>query len=348
MRPGAVRGCARHCLLAATAWPPAHCGDLQSQRLQRQPEDPDCSRNSTRPTASARPWSAWGLRRQPDRSRRWPMASSSTGPRSPPPRCDRDDPSTLVNANTATPDFLTPNVTTSTTLPFRLPPPALDGEQYRHRHGARASINQPPACGPRLGHAARLAYPGDTITLEQPRSPPVTRAASSDPDGDALIYQWTRTAGPAMTLVNANTATATFVAPPTPGADYSLTSAGCACPIPAGLSSTTSVVVNVTAEVPPLARPGLSRNRQRRRARRARRQHVDAGHTAKHWLHQWTQPQGSPAIVVGDATGSSRNSCARTDRQLRRLPRFRVAGRQRRSARTLPTVRCRSSTSPIP
>lgn len=37
--------------------------------------------------------------------------------------------------------------------------------------------------------------------------------SGSDPDGDPVSFSWTQTSGPAVTLVNANTATAVFVAP---------------------------------------------------------------------------------------------------------------------------------------
>ena len=41
--------------------------------------------------------------------------------------------------------------------------------------------------------------------------------SATDPENDALTYQWTQTAGPTVTLTNANTATANFVAPSVDG-----------------------------------------------------------------------------------------------------------------------------------
>ena len=71
-----------------------------------------------------------------------------------PPAVTVTTPVSLVNANTATPNFLTPNVTASTTLTFRLTTScARRLQQYRHRHGHRAQY-QPPADGLRLGDAA--------------------------------------------------------------------------------------------------------------------------------------------------------------------------------------------------
>jgi len=47
--------------------------------------------------------------------------------------------------------------------------------------------------------------PGDTVTL--------SGAGSTDPDGDTLTFAWTQTAGPAVTLVGASSASPNFVAP---------------------------------------------------------------------------------------------------------------------------------------
>lgn len=46
---------------------------------------------------------------------------------------------------------------------------------------------------------------GGTVTLDG--------AGSSDPDGSIASYQWTQTGGPTMSLLNADQAMASFVAP---------------------------------------------------------------------------------------------------------------------------------------
>jgi hypothetical protein len=65
------------------------------------------------------------------------------------------------------------------------------------------SANQPP-----------LANAGTDRTVVEGVVVGLDGAASSDPDGDVLIFEWTQTSGPAVPLTGADTATATFTAPP--------------------------------------------------------------------------------------------------------------------------------------
>ena len=65
---------------------------------------------------------------------------------------------------------------------------------------------------PIVNHAP-VADAGEPQTVDAGGTVTLHGSGSSDPDGDTISYQWTRTAGPAVTLLNSTTATPTFTAP---------------------------------------------------------------------------------------------------------------------------------------
>ncbi len=62
-------------------------------------------------------------------------------------------------------------------------------------------------------NSAPIANAGPDQSVLSGASVTLDGRASSDPNGDSISYQWVRTAGPAVTLVGANTATPSFTAP---------------------------------------------------------------------------------------------------------------------------------------
>lgn len=110
---------------------------------------------------------------------------------------------TLADADTAAPSFTAPSVLADTELTFRLTvSDAVDSATDEVTVTVR-DLNQPPN-----------ADAGADFSVDEGRAALLSGSGSTDPDGDMLEYQWQQLpGGPAVVLANANTATASFVAP---------------------------------------------------------------------------------------------------------------------------------------
>lgn len=116
---------------------------------------------------------------------------------------------TLTNGNTATPTITTS--VSNTTLEFQVL--VSDGNLSSTD---KVLVNVTAANG------APVANAGSDLTVNEFTNPvTLNGSASSDPDADAISYQWSQVSGPAVTLVNPTSATPTFSAPSvnTSGAD---------------------------------------------------------------------------------------------------------------------------------
>jgi hypothetical protein len=208
---------------------------------------------------------------------------------------------TLNTTNQAAPTFLTPDVTASTTLTFRLTTtcPGPGGASSTDTGTVTVlNVNRPPVAY--VSATPALAYEGDTVTLDS--SAPAGTPQSNDPDGDVLSYLWTRTAGPAVTLQNPTASSASFIAPTT-GSAYSLTFQ-LRVTDPGGLPSTASVVVNVTPNLPPVAKLVCLPEQVAEGGQAVLDGSTSTQGTGGPLTYAWTQLQGSPGIVVGSETGS--------------------------------------------
>jgi hypothetical protein len=209
---------------------------------------------------------------------------------------------TLNTSNPAAPTFLTPDVTASTILTFRLTATCPDGGN-RSDTGTFTILNtnRPPVAY--ASAAPPIAYEGDSIVLHS--TAPTGTPASSDPDGDALFYLWTQTAGPAVTLANAGTATASFTAPTT-GSAYTLQfQLRVSDRATGGLNSTAPVVVNISPNsLPPIATLHCPEQIGEHGHVLLDGSASSAGNGGT-LSYAWSQIQGSPAIIIGNEIGNT-------------------------------------------
>ena len=140
---------------------------------------------------------------------------------------------TLSDATSLTPTFTAPDVPADTQLTFRLDATGQNGTTSSVTHVLVQDVNRPPVA----------VITGNT-SVETGGSVSLSGSGSSDPDGDALTYQWSQTSGPAGSFNGPTTnATATFVAASSPGS----VTIGLTVTDSKGLSNAASKSISVSA-----------------------------------------------------------------------------------------------------
>ncbi|WP_375773277.1 myxosortase-dependent M36 family metallopeptidase [Archangium gephyra] len=111
----------------------------------------------------------------------------------------------LTGADTATLSFTTPEVLGDTLMTFRLMVKDPEGAQSEAVtvNLLVTNVNRAPTALARKIAGGSVA--GDSITLDG--------TGSTDPDGNALTYQWTQVSGPSVTLTPADGSITSFVSP---------------------------------------------------------------------------------------------------------------------------------------
>ena len=113
---------------------------------------------------------------------------------------------TLLNSTTSQPSFVAPPGAATATLTFSL-------VVTDNRGAASAPVAVTITVNTPITNVVPTANAGGPQTVAAGTMVSLSGLTSLDPDGVITGYVWTQTAGPAVTLVNANTVAASFIAP---------------------------------------------------------------------------------------------------------------------------------------
>jgi hypothetical protein len=203
----------------------------------------------------------------------------------------------LSGANTATATFTAPAVTTDTPLVFQLTVTDNDGGTANATVDVTVkNVNQLPTAN---AGAAQTVDENTAVSLS---------GSGTDSDGMIASYAWTQTAGPAVTLSSANTASAGFTAPNV-AADTVLTFQLTVTDNDGGTSSTTTTVTVRNVNVPPTANAGANQTVNEAVAVNLSGLGTDTDGTIASYA--WIQTAG-PAVTLSGANTATANFTAPT------------------------------------
>ena len=151
---------------------------------------------------------------------------------------------TLIDADSATPSFTVPEVAADTSLSFQLTVTDDRGKTSAATVAVVALDNTAPQANAGVDQDI---YEGQSATLDA--------SASSDAENNIITYLWQQTAGPEVSITNADSGIASFTAPAVEADtnlsfELTVTDAG-------NVSATDSVIITVINNEPPIANAGV-------------------------------------------------------------------------------------------
>lgn len=163
----------------------------------------------------------------------------------------------IFNTHSTTSPNFSSNPNTDSAINLIYTNPSVTGGEVYFRSPDQFKMTGITVTGePYVNQGPTVVVPADTTVLENTLVT-LSSTGTFDPDGDELTYSWTQISGPAVTINNANTATASFTTLPMHWTDTNIVY-GFSLGVSDGINPTVYDFVDITAQAEPNAAPQVN------------------------------------------------------------------------------------------